>query len=153
MSTYTNDTLQHDEKIIQVARLHWVIYTKSLVYVLLAFTVVIAAYATFGVGEVATVIVSGLLLAAARAALQAWWYQFTTEITVTDKRVIYKTGFIRRHTDEMFRSQIESVYVDQSIPGRILRYGSVHCRGTGEGMEHLHYIADPIAMQNALNEN
>lgn len=51
--------------------------------------------------------------------LRDWIIRRTTEIDVTDYRVIYKTGLIRRRTAEMNLNKIESVIVDQSILGRL----------------------------------
>jgi uncharacterized membrane protein YdbT with pleckstrin-like domain len=151
MSRYARHTLQAGEKIVRVARLHWVIYAKAMAYVSMAFGIVILSYATIGLGRVAITLASGLAAMAVRHAIQAWWRQLTTEIAVTDKRVIYKTGFVQRHTNEMFLTRVESVLVDQSVLGRLLNFGSIHCRGTGVGLEHLHDIADPLAIQNAIN--
>ena len=50
---------------------------------------------------------------------------------MTDRRVIYKRGFITRHTVEMNMDKVASVDVDQSILGRMLDYGTVHVIGTG----------------------
>ena len=83
-------------------------------------------------------------------AIAAWFNQWITEIAVTNKRVIYKRGFIRIYTAEMNMDKIESVIVTQSILGRILDYGSIHVRGTGEGMEHLHGIRAPLALRNCI---
>jgi hypothetical protein len=57
----------------------------------------------------------------------AWFKQWTTEIVVTNHRVIYKKGFIRRHTAEMNMDKVESVAVDQTIMGRVL---GKRCVGT-----------------------
>ncbi len=40
-------------------------------------------------------------LAAFVAAIPAWFRRWTTEIAVTDRRIILKRGLIRRHTVEM----------------------------------------------------
>ena len=80
---------------------------------------------------------------------------------MTDRRIIYKRGFINRHTEEMNMDKVASVDVDQSILGRILDYGTVHVMGTGggqavdrtgseRGIEHLHRIAAPLALRNAI---
>jgi uncharacterized membrane protein YdbT with pleckstrin-like domain len=82
--------------------------------------------------------------------LHAWWKGFTTEIAVTTSRVIFKTGFINRHTAEMNMDKVESVVVDQSLMGRILGYGTIDIRGTGDGMEMLPVVADPIGLRNAI---
>jgi uncharacterized membrane protein YdbT with pleckstrin-like domain len=76
--------------------------------------------------------------------------QWITEIAVTDRRIIYKRGFIRRVTAEMNMDKVESVDVTQSILGRLLDYGSIHVRGTGEGIEHLHNIAHPVDLRNCI---
>src|SRR5665811_1200231 len=52
--------------------------------------------------------------------LHAWFIRWITEFAVTDRRVIYKCGFIKRHTVEMNMDKIESVDVDQSLLGRML---------------------------------
>ena len=96
-------------------------------------------------------IISGVLvLIAALSAFRAWFRQFTTEIAVTDRRIIYKTGFIARHTAEMNMHRVETVAVEQGIFGRMLNYGLVHIRGTGAGIENLTKVADPLALRSAI---
>ena len=69
---------------------------------------------------------------------------------MTSRRVIYKRGFIKRYTAEMNMDKVESVVVTQSILGRVLGYGTIHVRGTGEGIEHLHDIRAPLALRNCI---
>ena len=45
----------------------------------------------------------------------------TTEIAVTDRRIVFKRGLIRRHTVEMNMQKVESVDVDQTLLGRHVR--------------------------------
>jgi uncharacterized membrane protein YdbT with pleckstrin-like domain len=71
-----------------------------------------------------------------------------TELAVTDRRVIYKRGLIRRHTVEMNMDKVESVDVDQSVLGRIFNYGDVTIRGTGASLEPLHMIEDPLTFRS-----
>ena len=80
------------------------------------------------------------------AAIIRW----ITEFAVTDRRVIYKCGFISRHTVEMNMDKVKSVDVDQSLLGRLLNYGTIHVLGTGEGIESLRRIAAPLALRNAI---
>ena len=53
---------------------------------------------------------------------------------MTDRSIVYKRGFIPRHTVEMNMDKVESVDVDQSILGRMLNYGDITIRGTGLGI-------------------
>ena len=82
--------------------------------------------------------------------LRAWFRQWGTEIAVTDRRVIYKSGVISRRTVEMNIDQIESVEVHQSIIGRMLGYGDIAVHGTGEGIENIRLVADPLTVRSAI---
>jgi uncharacterized membrane protein YdbT with pleckstrin-like domain len=82
--------------------------------------------------------------------IRAWFARWTTEIAVTNRRVIFKRGFIRRRTIEMNMDKVESVDVDQSILGRVFDYGDVTIRGTGAGLEPLRTIDSPLEFRNAV---
>lgn len=68
----------------------------------------------------------------------------TTELAITNKRVIAKKGFIQRETVEMFLSKVESVHVEQSVTGRLLGYGTVILSGTGVVSSRFDDISDPL---------
>jgi uncharacterized membrane protein YdbT with pleckstrin-like domain len=82
--------------------------------------------------------------------VRQWFLSWITEIAVTNRRVIYKKGLIRRQTNEMNMDKVESVQIDQSILGRMLDYGDVTILGTGEGFETLRTIAGPIELRNNI---
>ena len=89
-------------------------------------------------------------LVAVALLIQQWFQWWITEIAVTNRRVIYKKGLIRRQTNEMNMDKVESVQIDQSILGRMLDYGNVTILGTGEGFETLRTIASPIELRNGI---
>jgi uncharacterized membrane protein YdbT with pleckstrin-like domain len=91
-----------------------------------------------------------LMLLAAAAALPAAIRRATTELAVTDRRVIYKSGVISRHTLEMNRSKVESVDVDQSLLGRLFGFGTVIVRGTGGSLEPIRLISDPLGFRSHI---
>ena len=78
--------------------------------------------------------------------------RWQAEFVITNRRIIIKTGFISRKTVEMNLSKIESVNVDQSVVGRILRYGSITIIGTGGTRETFHNISRPIEFRKAFQE-
>ena len=80
----------------------------------------------------------------------AWFHRWTTETDVTNMRVVYKTGFIKRRTFEMSLDKVESVDVNQSILGRILNYGNVSIFGVGEGGKTIDTIASPLEFRNHI---
>ena len=74
----------------------------------------------------------------------------STELAVTNRRVIAKFGLIARRTVEMNLAKIESVRVEQTVMGRLFGYGSLVVTGTGATMDPIRYIADPIGFRRAI---
>ena len=78
--------------------------------------------------------------------------RWVDEFAITNRRIVIKTGLIRRNTMEMNLSKIESVNVDQSILGRLLGYGTIHIRGTGGSIETFPYINEPLEFRKQFQE-
>ncbi len=147
---YIERVLQQGETVRHIARISWVMYLPGLFLWAVAgilatilpsepalhFLVLVVAVIVFIIGAV--------LLA------RACFHRVTTEIAVTDRRIIYKRGFVRRYTVEMHMDKVESVDVDQSVFGRLLDYGDVIIHGTGAGLEPLPYIDHPLELRNHI---
>jgi uncharacterized membrane protein YdbT with pleckstrin-like domain len=145
MARYINQILQPNEKLVYSTTIHWMVYLPGLIFW-------IAAIAIYFYGAQYSpafqLLALAVALMAAVSTFRAWFRRWTTEIDVTDLRVVYKRGFIRRHTVEMNMDKIESVDVDQSILGRILDFGDIVVRGTGHGIEPLRNIEAPLQFRN-----
>lgn len=76
----------------------------------------------------------------------------TTEIAITNLRLVYKRGLVARHVGEISIDRIEGVNVLQSILGRVFGYGRLAIRGMGVGEVILPPIADPIAFRRAIEK-
>lgn len=76
----------------------------------------------------------------------------TSEFAVTNRRVIIKVGLVSRKTVELKLDKVESIGVDQTIPGRIFGYGTIVVRGTGGTNEPFRGIARPLDFRKAVNE-
>ena len=146
------EVLQPQEQVLAVGRLHWSIYFRACLILVLAVALAIGAFwvpdaqwQRIAWLTAAAVAVVGLL-----AFLAASIRRHATEIVVTDKRVIYKRGILSRYTVEMHMSKIETVDVEQGIMGRLLDYGTVLIRGTGSGLEPLRRIGHPLQIRNAI---
>lgn len=150
--SYVRRVLQPDEKLIYQSTLHWIVFIPAMLLLIIGLAGVVvyflfpddtmrmAAYSLMAVGFVA----------GALSFLMAAFRRWTTEVAVTDRRIIYKTGFIGRHTVEMNMDKVESVDVDQTIFGRMLDYGDITVRGTGSSIEPLRRIDSPLAFRNAV---
>jgi uncharacterized membrane protein YdbT with pleckstrin-like domain len=73
-----------------------------------------------------------------------------TELGLTNKRVICKTGIISRQSEEMKLTSIETVEIDQGVFGRILGYGNIHVSGRGISDVVLRSVKDPMAVKRAI---
>lgn len=100
------------------------------------------------------ILVGFVLLAAFGLGLLVWLWAYivykTTELAITDKRVIAKRGLIARDTMEMFLGKVESIQVDQSVLGRMFNYGTVIISGTGVHSTPFRNIADPLGFRKAF---
>jgi uncharacterized membrane protein YdbT with pleckstrin-like domain len=148
--SYVDRVLQPGERVVARATLHWVTYLGGLAAFAAAIVLFLAAQKAPTIAPALQV--AALVLAAIGALLflRAWVHRWGTEIAVTNRRVIYKSGVVSRRTVEMNVEQIESVEVDQTILGRILGYGDISVHGTGEGVETFRLIADPLSVRSAI---
>ena len=143
--SYVQEVLQPGEEVRYQASIHWVTYLHGVAWLLAALIVWTMTPTAWRGGFVAEAAVIILVAGGVFWLARAWFYRWITEIAVTNRRVIYKRGFISRATAEMHMDKIESVKIDQSILGRILDYGKVTVLGTGTGTESLGKIDEPIA--------
>ena len=150
---YVRRVLQPGETVVYDTRLHWVIYIRAILLLVVCVILVAASVATSDnqnlslALEIAAAIFALLALS---AALRAFVRRATTELAVTDHRVIYKTGLLARHTIEMNRDKVESVDVDQTLLGRIFGYGTIIVRGTGGSLEPIRTIGDPLTFRSNI---
>jgi len=153
MGRYIDDILQPGEKVLYSTNAHWIFFGPAILLWILA-AVFLALSGLVGPGTPLMLVCWELAAIVALVALYktvtAWFHRWTTETDVTSLRVVHKTGFINRKTFEMSLDKIESVDVNQSIPGRIFGYGNVTIMGVGKSEETLDTVASPIAFRNAI---
>jgi membrane protein YdbS with pleckstrin-like domain len=150
---YVRRVLQPGETIVYATKLHWFIYWRAILLLVIAIILAIAAWymADNQNFSLALGIAAGIFaLLALSSAFRAFVRRATTELAVTDHRVIYKAGLFARHTLEMNRAKVESVTVDQTVPGRIFGYGTIIVRGTGSTLEPIRNITDPLTFRSHI---
>jgi uncharacterized membrane protein YdbT with pleckstrin-like domain len=150
---YVRRVLQPGETIVYTTKLHWLIYIHTILLLFICIILAGAAIATSdnqGISLALGIAAVIFALLALSAGLRAFIRRTTTELAVTDHRVIYKSGLLSRHTIEMNRDKVESVDVDQSLLGRIFGYGTVVVRGTGGSLEPIRNIGDPLTFRTYI---
>jgi uncharacterized membrane protein YdbT with pleckstrin-like domain len=146
VTAYINKVLEPGEKIAFQGRLSPVSYWPSVVVIIVGLIIAVGL-SGFKIIEYfgLAVIVVGLVI-----GFWIWVQRATTEIVVTDRRVILKTGLVSRRTVEINLTRVESVDVRQSIAGRILNFGDVLIRGTGAGEEPIRMIEAPLEFRRRV---
>jgi uncharacterized membrane protein YdbT with pleckstrin-like domain len=76
--------------------------------------------------------------------------QLSTEVAVTNRRFIYKTGWISRRVHDIHLAKIESSNLQQSLMGRLFGYGTLSVHGTGVGSIELPNVDDPNELKRAI---
>lgn len=80
-----------------------------------------------------------------------WFRRWCFEMGVTNKRVVFKHGFIRRVTGEVRLEALESVSMDQSLFGRIFGYGSLSLSGRGNAHITVPGLANIVEVKKAVD--
>jgi hypothetical protein len=150
LGAYASATVDQNETVFYKTSVHWIIFLRYAVLALLVFFFVaipfgiaVQAFTASHLGWFALPL--PMLILIPPAVLYS-----SSELIVTNRRVLIKTGAIHRQTLEMFVSKVESVGVDQSFLGRMLNYGTVIIRGTGGSEEPFQTIAHPIEFRNCV---
>jgi uncharacterized membrane protein YdbT with pleckstrin-like domain len=128
--SYIDDSLIEGERVLHKARMSW--WSQFWLIVL---------------GVVTLLVVVGLFLLVA-----AWIRMKSTEIAITNKRVIAKVGFIRRSTVEINLDKVEALRVEQGFWGRMLNYGTILMSGAGTSVAPMRDIADPLVFRRKFME-
>lgn len=131
MTSYVEGALVKDERIVHVGHISlWSLFH------LLALGVVLLP--VFGIGLI--------------FLIKAWVRYKTTELAITNKRVIVKFGFIRRSTVEININKVESIQVDQEVSGRLFNFGTLIISGAGTPQAPIPGISKPMEFRKAFIE-
>jgi uncharacterized membrane protein YdbT with pleckstrin-like domain len=150
MAYYTK-VLQPSENVKYIGGLHWTIYRDAILFCILAVASLIAYFSLSGDQAFVALVVAGFfVLLAVVSFARSWFVRVTTEIVVTDKRIIHKVGWIARRTEEINVTKVETVDVSQGVMGRIFGYGTVLIRGIGGSWEPLRRVASPLELRNSI---
>lgn len=141
MGSYIEQNLARDEKIIIKAQVTW---WSQLGYLLFGGLFILMSLSSknfmfFLIGVICIAI--------------AVIHVITTELALTNRRIIAKSGLIRRNTIELKANRVESLGVDQGVLGRIFNFGSITVKGVGGSNAPIPYIARPMEFRQQVNNH
>src|ERR1700690_298752 len=159
--SYIDSNLIPGETVIYRTRLHWIVMLWQVVIgcLLLALPGVLLLYYALSQTRVEnwmSQVMEGegiaLLIAGLVAILMGVVRRNATEMAVTSRRVVIKTGLASRKTIEMLLNKVESIEVSETTFGRMLGYGTITVIGTGGTLEPFHEVAHPLAFRNQVQQ-
>ncbi len=165
--SYVRKVIGPDEKLIGIARLHWIYIAQGILW--FAACVAVARLAGAAFNHLLAVIPATSAIGLPILALQAWLTPFalffgaiicslyvvkvlTTEIALTDRRIIYKRGWLFVNVKEIDIEEIRGEHMDMGYLGRFLNYAYINldCRFIGD--IHLPAIEHPAGFLKALHK-
>ncbi|MEM6780877.1 MAG: PH domain-containing protein [Pseudomonadota bacterium] len=175
MLQYVQESLTDDEEIIHVGRFHWVYSFSAMLNIVfgiigsILFLIMAVKFEPMILGYVppqglnwiqqvqyvhafVKLFAFFIMLMGVYKFAQMMVVKATTEMAVTNLRLIYKRGLVSRFVAEINIDRVEGVNVLQGFWGRILNFGRVMIRGMGVGEVILPPIEDPIKFRKAIDK-
>lgn len=138
--SFVEKNLSANERILYRGKLHGIIYLRGLVFIAVALCFSTVSYAAVGLFFLIGVFSLFNSIAVARSS----------EFVITNKRVIMKTGMLRRKLIELQLNRAEGLVVDQGVIGRIFNYGSIKIT-SGGATESFSPLAKPYEFKKEVN--
>ncbi len=149
---YIEKTLGKNEKLLYRAHFHWLKYATGYVGLTIAAALIGAAFYYYLHTPAMRYLIIAVSAVFLYLALRRMFPLWTTEIGVTDSRLVVKCGWLSRSTNELQLKFIERVTLEQSLAGRVFDYGIVKVQGPGDEDVDIPEIAQPLQLLRAIEE-
>lgn len=143
---HMDDNLLPNEHVVYRTHLHWMIFWRPALLFVMAMGGVTTAL------PYALVLANILVPAMGLDVLNRFILYLTSEVGVTDKRVLGKTGWLSGRSVDTLLSTLDGFAVNQSVVGRMLGYGTVVVTSTDGLRRSLPLIRDPIEFRRRVQQ-
>lgn len=147
--SYIKNNLNTNEEIIYEGELHWIVFIAPIITSILMLSFICYVLSFVMSNNFIFGAYIGLFII---SILYGFIDKFTTEIIITNKRVMKKVGLFERNVQELNIAKIETIDLYQSIFGRIFNYGTLTFIGTGSSSFNILGIINPNEFKNQLND-
>jgi uncharacterized membrane protein YdbT with pleckstrin-like domain len=146
--SYVESNLIPGEQVLYKTGLHWIVFFLPVFFA--------AVFGLIGLPLLfmreSAIVGFFPLVFAGLLVLLGYLTRKATEMAVTNKRIVIKTGLLSRRTFELLLSKVESIGVEEGLLGRMLGYGSVVVRGTGGTPEPFKNVAHPLEFRRQVQQ-
>jgi uncharacterized membrane protein YdbT with pleckstrin-like domain len=146
---YIEQNLMQGEQIRYYTKLHWIIFISPILLIFIGICIALV----FSLHSAALIVGILFFLVGILLGVPRFITYKTSEFAVTNKRVLIKVGFIKRHSLELLLQKVEGIGVDQDISGRIFGYGTIIVTGTGGTKEPFKKIANPLEFRKQVQQS
>jgi hypothetical protein len=159
--SYVESHLVAGETVIYQTRLHWIVMLGHIIlgcFLLGLPGAFLLYYAASQPGieagnlHLIQAVGVALLIGGIVAIVMGMVRRNATEMAVTNRRVVIKTGIVGRTTIEMLLNKVESIEVGETAFGRMLGYGTIVVIGTGGTPEPFHQVAHPLEFRSQVQQ-
>jgi uncharacterized membrane protein YdbT with pleckstrin-like domain len=155
---FIEDNLLDNERVIHLAKFHWSMLVFPIIVggtpIFLGLIVVLVSLLSGDSEQVASGVflsfccfVMGFIV-----ALPSIVNYKTSQFAITNKRIIGKTGVLRRHSIELLLTKVESITTEQRIIERMLGSGSLVVSGSGGTKTKFPHIAEYVKLRKHIQE-
>lgn len=151
--SYLEKELGNKEKLVYMGRISWWFLFPRILLTVIVLSIAIPLFFIKGwIGGsylVISSIVAAFLLTPALVA------KITTELAITDQRIMSKTGWLNTDVKSTPLNKVNNIRVKQSILGNLLNYGDIEITTATAEPEDNHYfraLAQADTFRNILSE-
>jgi hypothetical protein len=135
--------LRDGESVLIKGRVSGAIYWKAVVALTISVLVTIIIHPNLGVF---------LGLASFTAFLYAYLLRSFLLLIVTNQRVFFRSGLIKVDTVQLRLDKIESVEIQRTLVGHLLKYGTILITGTGSRLAYIPYLSNAAEVRNVIDD-
>ena len=138
--SFIEKNLSNNERVLYRAKLHWIIYLRGVFWAVLGLMIGKSSYAACGL----------LFMVGLISFIMAILIDRSSEFAVTNKRVILKTGLVKRKFCEIQLNKSEGLQIEEGMLGRMFGYGKIRITSGGV-IEVFSPIAKPFEFKKQIN--
>ena len=148
---FIDKNLLPDERIEYKAKTHWWVFARPLFFLIVSIICFSSLDFKANAGPSPAWLIGGLVsvLLVFTSSISNILYYISTELGVSNKRVLIKTGFIRRESVELMLEKVEHLHVRQPVFGRIVGYGFLDVAGAGNTNSYK-FISNPFEFRKQI---
>jgi hypothetical protein len=142
------------ETVILEERMHAAVFMAPLLIAMIGIAggILIGSLSGYGMGAIGYLTILFFLFVAALELLRTSVRFATSHLTLTNKRIIIKRGFLSRSTFEVLLTKVEGIGVKQPLIGRMFGFGTIIVTGTGGAHQVFRGLRDPQEFRERVQE-